>query len=138
MVFSLTKLVKSSLLFLMVLSVAFVFWGCDPMANHYPFSETSDWICDDPYCTLSYSKDDKGSLISIEELTWGDTIIEVDFEFSSDYYCVYPKGSTNHEERLFSGTWNYQNGKLVMLIEEDFIFNSHYAKLIFTPADSDQ
>ena len=111
---------------------AFLF-GCDATAGAYPYSEPSEWISRDPSFILTYTRDSTGYLVSEETLIWNEEEIAVDIGYNADFFCVQPEGSVVFAERLFSGTWYYRNGNLVLSVEEDFIFNNQYAEIVLSP-----
>lgn len=90
-------------------------------SRNYPYKKSSNWICSEPYFTLSYSVED-GILVCSEELHWKNEIIEVELCFLMQQYDVYPAGKSAYEDRLFGGTWKYRGKAFVLKIEEDFIF----------------
>lgn len=132
MEFVLTKL-KYICYMLCVLFIAALFSGCDPYAGSYPFLVESEWICNDPYMILTYYENSNGMLSATEYLTWNGVQLEVDLKFQANSYCISPEDSTDYDERLLRGTWEYRNGDLVLIIEEDFLFENQYAELVFSP-----
>lgn len=134
MVSELTK-VKYAFYVLFFMAILAFLSGCDPYAESYPFLTESKWICEDPNFILTYTKGDNGVISSEEHLEWDEQTWEVDLDFHASSYCVNPENSTAYEERLFSGTWEYRNGNLVLIIEEDLFFDNKYSELIFKRAD---
>ena len=112
-----------------------LFVGCDPYYGKYPFQEEATWICEEPYMQFVFSKAANGVPISEEYLVWDGEEIPIDVSYQGSMYCVDPKGSTVHAERLFTGEWKYRKGNLVFLIKEDFIFGNQYDELIFYRQD---
>lgn len=120
-------------LFLLLLSVIFLFlWQYQKSSRNYPFYIASVWHSDNPTFTLTYTYDENGVLISSEILEWNQEVMHVEVCFLMREYCVYPKNSSAYEDRLFSGTWRYQDGNLVFFIEEDFLFGNQFSELVFS------
>ena len=134
MALGLTKRIGAYLILLFVLFSVFLS-GCDPYAETYPFLDASAWVCRDPYITLIYTEDSKGRISAEEHLTWHDMQLDIDLHFQANTYCVSPESSTDHDKRLFTGTWEYRNGDLILKIEEDFVFDYVYSELIFMKTD---
>lgn len=107
--------------------------GCNRKSDRYPYDLASKWICNELPFTLYYSLDDNGMLLQSEMLEWNGQSLAVDLAFSLNTYCVYPESSHHHDDRLFSGTWKYRDGNLVLTLTEDFIFDQKYAELTFLP-----
>lgn len=136
MVFESTK-IKRFLYLPMIIGVLLLLVGCDPYADSYPSLSESEWECFDPYFILIYTEESNGTFSAVEYLEWDGKRIEVDLRFHANSYSVDPEKSTDHDDRLFTGTWEYRNGDLVLIIEEDFIFNNTYNELVFSRVDID-
>lgn len=127
------KAAIKGMIFLLLLSIVSMFlWQYHTSSRNYPFHISSEWHSNAPVFTLSYMQDDNGMLNSSEILEWNHEIIYVDVCFLMREYCVYPKNSDAYEDRLFSGTWHYRKGKLVLTIQEDYIFDNQFSELVFT------
>ena len=101
------------------------------------------WQCEDPRFSLAYSRDEKGFLVQHEELEWNNEtmLVDVCFVHGVRKYEVYldsPSPYVRHEDRLFSGTWKYRRGDLVLIIEDDFLFDNRYSELVFSPVSQNQ
>lgn len=118
------------LLFVAILCLCFC--GCDTNAGKYPFQVSSEWRCDTIECSLSYSTDEDGNEQEDEVLIWENEMLHVNIAFGVGDFCVFPEGSVKYDERLFSGTWNYEGEKLVLRIEEDYLFNYQFSTLEFS------
>ena len=125
-----TRLIIGIALFFCILSILL---GCNRRSGRYPYDLASKWLCNELPFTLSYSLDDNGMLFQSEILEWNGQSLAVDLAFSLNTYCVYPESSHHHDDRLFSGTWKYRDGNLVLTLTEDFIFDQKYAELTFLP-----
>ena len=108
---------------------------CCSISNNrrYPYLVEEKWICTEPYVVLTYLMDDSNALHSSEVIVLDNQTIEVEIGFLMREYCAYPKGFSSYDDRLFSGTWKYEGKNLVFIIDEDFIFNNRYSKLVFSP-----
>ena len=126
------SLIHISLVLVISLCALSLLCGCDPYYDQYPFLEEAEWICDEPHFTFTYTYDSNGACNGTELLTWQGTTMEVDVLFQSTWYVVIPEGPTSNDDRILTGVWRYQNGNLVLSIEEDFIFNNQYSELVFT------
>ena len=102
-------------------------------SRNYPFYVASRWQCNDPNFTLSYENENNDLFTSYEVLEWENELIKVNICFLMWEYEVFPVGSSDYSNRLFSGTWKYRNGDFVLTVEEDFIFNNKYHELVFSP-----
>ena len=102
-------------------------------SRNYPFLVASIWQCKEPHFSIVYGSAENGMLTSSEELEWNNKTMPVEVCFLMSEYDVYPVGSCTYKERLFSGTWKYRNGDLILIIEEDFIFDNQYTELVFSP-----
>lgn len=126
---------KNKFLVPLILVFSFLTLGCDPHYNEYPYVNKSIWVCTSPSISLTYSRADNGTMEQIEILEMDGTVTEIDLLFQSNFYVAYPAGSTNHNDRLFGGSWCYRNGNLILDIEEDFIFDHQFDELEFVPQD---
>ena len=123
--------IKYAYCILLILVAAFMCLGCDPYYGEYPHSEESEWACENPQISLSYRMEENGMISQEERLVWAETAIEIDVFFRSSFYVVYPAGLTDYEDRIFSGSWCYRKGNLILKIDEDFIFNDQFDELEF-------
>lgn len=126
--FELTKLKY----ILITFAIAGMFVGCDPYAGKYPFLSESEWICDDPYIAVTYSKSSSGEISSKEYIELNGKLIEIDINYRAGSFCISPEYSVDYEDRLFTGAWEYRNGDLVLTIKEDFVFNNKYSEFVFS------
>lgn len=109
-------------------------WCINAMqSRNYPFLISSRWECNDFPFILTYEEHSNGSVTSYAELMWNNHVIQVDIGFLMREYDVYPAKSSSYEDRLFGGTWKYRDGNLVLVIEEDFLFENQYKELVFSP-----
>ena len=92
-------------LVLLIISIAVMLLGCDPYADSYPFLTVSEWICDDPYISVTYSKSPSGVIISEEYLELNGKLIEIDINYRAGLFRISPESSTEYDKRLFSGVW---------------------------------
>lgn len=123
------RIKKSVVILILLVFITVFFCACDE-----PYNVSENWISEDPYFLLCYSRDTDGILIQDEQLELDGELINVDLMFGRGVYCVYPQDSNNYDERLLSGTWKYRNGDLVLEIEEDFVFSNQYSELILIPS----
>ena len=131
------KMIAKFFLILLIISML-LFCGCDSRYGRYPFQVSEEWYSEEPAIFLSYTQNSNGTWDLYHTLTWADSMKEISIGMQSSYYCVYPAGSNHYEDRLFSGSWKYQNGNLVLNIEEDFLFDGEYSKIILKPIDKKQ
>lgn len=106
--------------------------------RYYPYYASSNWRCEDPSFSLSYSTDGNALLSSYEVIEWNGEVIEVDICFLMREFCIYPATSSSYQsydDRLLSGTWKYRNGNFVLIVIEDFVFDNKYSELVFYPCD---
>lgn len=109
--------------------------GCDLPFKQYPHEKASYWSCDDPKIILNYSKDDQDNWILSEQIHLDSETIEVSVAMRGNIYCVYPDDSAYYSDRLFRGKWKYRKGNLVLIIEEDFLFDGQYDEIILVPQE---
>lgn len=125
---------KRCLILLLLISM-FLFSSCDPRSGRYPFQKAEYWYSEDPQISLHYARDSDGYWHDSEMLIFEDEEIEISVAMHVDYYCVYPADSSHYDDRLFSGRWGYRGKNLVLKIEEDFLFNGAYSKIILQPQE---
>lgn len=118
-----------------IVSALILFSACDPRDGSYPFQKGSLWTSDDPYLTVLYMKSENGATEQTSTLVLDDNIIQVELYFRSSLYDVYPLGANVYDDRLWSGTWEYRDGNLILYIEDDFIFDGHYSEIVLSPSD---
>ena len=127
------KIPKWIWLILIILLAILLLWQRGISSRNYPFYIASSWQCEDPSFSIQYFRDENGVLNSYQELEWNDLKIPVKLCLLMRDFDVYPADSSAYEDRLFSGTWRYRKGVLILFIEEDFLFGNQYAELVFTP-----
>ena len=128
MIFAKQKYIRGVLF---IIAVAMLFSGCDPYADSYPFLTEAKWECADPKISLEFTKSTTGAISERHTLEWNGMVLYIDLNFRSNLFVVNPSTSTHYESRLFPGTWEYRDGNLVLIIEEDFIFDHTYSELVF-------
>lgn len=119
------------------LVVIILLCGCDAKFGNYPYDKASCWSCTEPEFTIEYSTNESGVLIDAAVVNWNNEEISVDVDFQSSLFWVLPANSDNYDDRLLSGSWQYQNDDLVLFIDEDFLFEGQYSELVFSPIHSD-
>lgn len=127
---------KSILCIVLIVAVSLLFSACDPRAGSYPYSTESTWVCSDPKIVLEYSRSARGELIDHCTIEWGNTLLDIELHFRSTLFEAGPAGYTKYEDRLFSGTWKYRNGNLVLMLDEDFLFDNAYKELVFVKVNT--
>ena len=120
-----------------ILISTLLFSGCDPRSGKYPHQRSEQWCSEEPQMSLNYFQQEDGTWEFNETLLYNGNFQEINLAMHSSYYCVYPANSNHHDERLFSGSWKYKNGNLVLIIEEDFLFGGKYSSIILTPQEGD-
>ena len=128
------ELIRRCLIVLVIVSMLLL-CGCDPRSGRYPFQKAENWHSDDPQISLCYAKDSSGNWSFHHTLIWENEEQEISIGMQASYYCVYPANSSHHDDRLFSGSWKYRNGNLVLIVEEDFVFDGKYSKIILKPLE---
>lgn len=116
---------------LFIIVVLVLFSACDPYADSYPFLTEAKWECSDPKMVLEYKKSATGVITERSTLEWNDMFLYIELNFRGDSFVASLASSTHYDGRLFTGTWEYRAGNLVLMIEEDFIFNHTYSELVF-------
>ena len=101
-----------------------------------PYRISSTWISTDPSFMIHYSQDEKRIIKQSEQLIWNEVEQEVDVCFSKNTYCVYPEDNNHYSDRLFCGTWKYRGNNLILMIDEDYLFEGKYKEIIFKPSNS--
>lgn len=124
---------KFGVFILMVLTVASL-CGCDGMYGKYPHDISSEWICEDPVFSFSYTMDGSTLLDDTATVSWNEKTIPVDIDFQANQCWVLPADSRHYDDRLLTGTWKYKDGVLILYAEEDFLFDCKYSELVFSPA----
>lgn len=131
---NLKKRRKWMLIVLAVLLGLLTFW-CNyaSQSRNYPYHVASAWQCNNPHFSITYSREENGTLTSYEELEWNNKTMKVSLCFLMKEYYVYRAASSDYHDRLFSGTWKYRNGDLILILDEDFLFGNQYRELVFSP-----
>ena len=127
---------KSILCIVLIVAVSLLFSACDPYANSHPYLTESTWVCSDPKITLEYTKGRTGMMTELCTIEWNDMSLEFDLYFRSTLFEAGPAGYTKYEDRLFSGTWKYRDGNLVLMLDEDFLFDNAYKELVFVKVNT--
>lgn len=125
---------------IMVLScliVILLLCGCDAKAGNYPYDRASHWHCLEPEFSINCSTDTSGIMVDSAVVNWNNEEILVDVDFHASFFWVLPENSDNYDDRLLSGSWEYQKDNLVLFIDEDYLFEKQYHKLVFSPISSD-
>jgi len=115
---------------LLLLAISVLVMGCDYYYEP-PYEKGSRWACEEPQVMLSYTKDAEGNLLQEEILVWNEQTMEIDVVFQSSQYVAYPENAAHYDHRLFSGSWTYKNGSLILVVEEDFLFHNQFDHLVF-------
>lgn len=123
-------------LFAMLLLCVMMFMsGCTPPWIKFPYDLCDTWVCENPRFSIVYSRDEAGWGLCDASMEWKDEVIDVEVNFSTSQFVVGPKSDPLYDNRLLSGSWEYEDGNLVLYIEEDFIFDNTVDKLVFVPQD---
>lgn len=120
---------------ILLLCVSLVVPGCTPAWIKYPYDLCDTWICEDPKFSIIYSRDEAGWGFCDATLEWQGEVIPVEVAFYTSRFEVCPEGDPLYDNRLLSGSWEFEDGHLVLHIEEDFIFDGTFDKLVFEPQD---
>ena len=119
------------------ITVIFLLCGCDAKYGKYPYDRASYWYCSEPEFSIECSTNEFGVLVDSAVLNWGNEEILVDVDFQTSLFWVLPANSEKYDDRLLSGSWEYKKDNLVLFIDEDFLFEGQYSKLVFSPISSD-
>lgn len=122
-------------LFLVLILVLFLL-GCDPRSGEYPHELHKEWLCEEPQITLSFDYNQDGILSSSEVIKTEDGLLSVYFGMNPSFFKTFKVESDHYTDKLLFGSWEYREGKLVLHIEEDLIFNNRYSSLEFTPVEN--
>lgn len=122
---------------LLIVSIAILLLACDPCYGGYPYQRSSTWVSSDPVFTVVYSELENGVIEQTTMLEVNGMPIEVNLYFQSSLFDVYPKGINSYDNRLFGGKWEYREGDLVLIVEEDYLFDNEYSEIVFSSSDSD-
>lgn len=124
-------------LFTMLLLCTLIFVsGCTPAWIKFPYDLCDTWVCENPRFSIVYSRDGAGWGICDASMEWEDEVIDVEVNFSTSQFIVRTEDDPEHAVELLSGSWEYEDGDLVLYIEEDFIFDGAFDKLVFVPQDN--
>ena len=125
------QIVKVMCIILIILALC----GCDRYAGKYPYEKADHWICEEPYIEIKYTRSGNGTFIEESILEWNGEIIKVDIDFGYGNFVVQPDGNYSYEARLFDGICKFRNGNVILVIEDDFIFNNQFAELVLIPVE---
>ena len=126
---------KHILLIVFIFAVSVLFSACDPYVDSYPFLTEGKWECSDPVIVLEYAKSDAGVITEHCAMEWNDMLLYINLNFQAGSFVVNPATSNHYDKRLFTGSWEYRDGNLVLIIEEDFLLDHTYDELVFVKAN---
>ena len=135
MAYVLTKR-KCILCIVFIIAVSVLFSACDPYADSYPFLTEGKWECSDPVIVLEYVKSDAGVITEHCAMEWNDMLLYINLNFRAGSFVANPATSNHYDKRLFTGSWEYRDGNLVLMIEEDFVFDYAYNELVFVKVNN--
>lgn len=123
-------LVFTALLCVMLIMLS----ACDPRAGNYPDDVHSRWVCDNPEFVLDYTVTDTRETWDAYCVFNGEKypliVVYTTVRFNI-YSWKNSKDGLRYEDLLVSGNWKYQQGKLVLTIEKDYLFGGEYKTLVF-------
>lgn len=111
--------------------------GCDRYAGKYPYSTADHWTCKDPYITINYIRNENGTFTEESSLEWNGETIDIDIDFGHGNFVVHPNGNYSFEERLFDGTCKFRNGNVILVIDDDFIFDYQFSEIVLSPVETE-
>ena len=102
----------------------------------YPYEKGARWVCSDPHFELEYRMMGERLVEQSAFLEIDGVLQPVDVFYQSNSFIVHlenPEASGYHyNDRLLEGTWKYRGKKLVFYIDDDFVFDGAYKKIIFS------
>lgn len=121
--------------FVLLLCVMIFVSGCTPPWIKFPYNLCNTWVCENPRFSIVYSRDEAGRGFCDASLEWKNEVIAVEALYSTSQFVVKTKDDPELAVELLSGSWGYEDGNLVLYIEEDCIFDGAFDKLVFVPQD---
>lgn len=93
--------------------------------------------CDDPYMITTYKDTENGVGIRETYLEIDGDICRVELHYRSTIFVVQMLDPLSLDaEVLLSGTWKEKDGNLILYIDDDYIFDNQYEKIVLKPVDS--
>lgn len=129
---------KMKCLFAIVLSLCILvscFSGCT-LRDDSIFSEEITMQCDDPYMITTYMETENGVGSRETYLEIDGELQKVALHYREAVFGVYWEFSPTEHELLLFGTWKEKDGNLILYIDDDYIFDNKYEKIILNPVDS--
>ena len=121
---------------ILVLSiVALCFAGCTWQDTSI-FSKEITMQCDDPYMITTYKDTENGVGSRETYLEIDGELQKVDLHYRDAVFRVYLEFSPTERELLLFGTWKEKDGNLILYIDDDYIFDNQYEKIVLKPVDS--
>ena len=121
-----------------MLIVLILLCGCDAyaFANTYPFDSGTAWYCEELDFLLDYQNSQtQKDIENGHTMVLNGEEITVEVLFHSNYFAIYQDGEkpVALEDKLIGGTWEYDDGKLVMHIDDDYASIISFSELVFIP-----
>lgn len=130
------KIIATSLIAVLLVMCVGCFDGY-VMREKYPYYQSSYWYCEEIDFAFYYEYYENGRMKSLTyPLEWEGETLSVIVDFVIDnWYIDLDDGDnqTTVDEQLLSGTWLYEQGNLILKINEDHLFGGRYRELVFIP-----
>lgn len=134
--FVMTKKIKRLFaIFLALCILALCLSGCT-LRDTSIFSKEITMQCDDPYMITTYKETENGVGSRETYLEIDGELQKVGLHYRSTIFAVRLEFTPTSSELLFSGTWKEKNGNLILYIEEDYIFDNQYEKIVLKPVEN--
>ena len=125
---------KYVIAFLAVLQM-FFFSGCDAYydANEYPYQKKGCWYCEEIDLTLDYRNGLRTVSNDGTHIKWHDKTLCVSVAYRADMFSIglFPKEANEPISSELIGRWCYQDGNIVVIVEQDEIFGNAFEMLEF-------
>ena len=123
-------------IFLSLCILVSCFSGCT-LVDTSIFTQEITMQSDDPYMITTFKRTENGTGSRETYLEIDGDICSVELYYRSTIFVVQMLDPLSLDaEVLLSGTWKERNGKLILSIEEDYIWGNQYEHIILAPSSS--
>ena len=136
MEFALTRIRRWAATILLLSIIVLCLSGCT-LRDTSIFSKEITMQCDAPYMITTYIKAENGAGSRETYLEIDGELHKVGLYHVSTIFTVHLEDRTpTASEILISGVWEERKGDLILYIEEDFVFDNQYEKIVLKPVEN--
>ena len=129
---------KTVLLVICILTLMLSLCACDSMQGHQPYQINTEWISEDPYIRVKYGPMPGDCAEQTSEFEYDGKAYNVRIYTDAWNFMIYEieniaPGHIAIMEDLLSGMCKYQNGCLVVKVDEESILYGKYKEVALKP-----